>query len=138
MKLWFGYGSEHSANLVIIGQFEDAEAARKTQDLLNEATTISRADEDAGHLTRGSIQADFSKPLLDFVGRTNLAVFGYGDPEQLLYDYTVRREGDRLVITTEEYDTNAIMKILLHNGAKVEVYSAHDHGGPYGRPTNRG
>ena len=28
MKIWLGYGSEHSANLVIIGKFELAKEAR--------------------------------------------------------------------------------------------------------------
>jgi len=34
MKLWLGYGSEHSANLIMIGKFEDRETATKTRELI--------------------------------------------------------------------------------------------------------
>jgi hypothetical protein len=58
---------------------------------------------------------------------------GHNDPEQLLYEYSASRDDDKVVIKTEEYDINAFIKILLDGRAKVEVYSAHNHDGPYGR-----
>ncbi|TRC87672.1 hypothetical protein FJV80_13145 [Mesorhizobium sp. WSM4310] len=134
MKVWIGYGSEHSANLVIIGKFESAGAAKSTLDTLTEATNIALADEAAGRLKAGEVTKNFSKDQLEFYQRTNLAL----DPEQLLYEFHARVEGDRVVITTEESEINSLLKALLHGGAKIEVYSAHDHGGPYGRRTKTG
>lgn len=135
MKVWVGYGSENSANLVIIGKFESTQKADEALKLLEEATRIARADESAGRLTAGSMTSKFSHDMMDFFRRTNFASFAYGDPEQLLYDYRVAREPGKLVLTTEELEINAFMKLFIHFGAKVEVYSAHDHGGAYGRHT---
>ena len=47
MKVWIGYGSEHSANLVIIGKFASGKKANAALALLNEATRIAREDEAA-------------------------------------------------------------------------------------------
>ncbi|MDX3967702.1 MAG: DUF6375 family protein [Bradyrhizobium sp.] len=134
MKIWFGYGSEHSANLVIIGEFKGADDAQSSLDLLNRAVEVARSDEKAGRLNAGAVASKFTDAQMDLFRATELSL-NYGDPEQLLLDFDARREGKKVVITTEEQDINAFMKVLLHGGAKVEVYSAHAHGGPYGRRT---
>ncbi|WP_432284201.1 DUF6375 family protein [Aminobacter sp. BA135] len=134
MKLWNGYGSEHSANLVLIGTFENADKAEEAVKLLQDATDVARADEAAGRLNPGHVATRFSEGVLDLFKRTNLSL-EYGNPEELLYDFDARREGDQVVITTEEMGLNAFIKVLLHGGAKIELYSRHDHRGPYGRPT---
>ena len=36
MKIWHGYGSEHSMNLVMIGHFKSSEDAEKTQKLIDQ------------------------------------------------------------------------------------------------------
>ncbi|MCC7212451.1 MAG: hypothetical protein E3K40_11980 [Candidatus Brocadia sp.] len=38
MKIWYGYGSEHSMNLVMIGKFKNAEDAKKTKELIDQLT----------------------------------------------------------------------------------------------------
>jgi hypothetical protein len=134
MKVWLGYGSEHSANLVIIGKFEATNKAREALDLLNEARDIAQADEAAGHIKAGAVAKHFSDGIMDLFKRTNL-FFGYGDPEELLSDFSAKQDGDKIVITTNELEVNAFLKILINRSAKVEIYSAHDHGGPYGRQT---
>jgi len=35
MKIWPGFGSEHSANLVMIGRFENAKEASDTKDVID-------------------------------------------------------------------------------------------------------
>jgi hypothetical protein len=132
MKIWFGYGSEHSANLVMIGTFKDIGDAQEALDLLNEATEIARADEQDGLLDPSTVSKKFSPRQMAFFKQRNLPM-NYGDPEQLLYDFSARREGERVVVTTDEYDVQAMLKVLLHKGAKIEVYSAHDHPGQHGR-----
>ena len=39
MKLWYGYGSEHSMNLVMIGRFKDAVAAAQAKRVIDALTT---------------------------------------------------------------------------------------------------
>jgi hypothetical protein len=57
----------------------------------------------------------------------------YGDPETLLYEFDAKREGEKVVITTEEMEVGAFLKILVNRGARVQVYSAHDFPGEFGR-----
>jgi hypothetical protein len=132
MKLWIGYGSEHSANLVIIGEFADAKKATETLDLLNEAVRVARGDEAAGNIAAGSVKTSFSDAQLDLFKRTNLSL-GYGGPEQFLCDFSAKQDKNKIIITTEEDEVNSFLKILIHGSARIQVYSAHDHGGPYGR-----
>jgi hypothetical protein len=47
--------------------------------------------------------------------------------------FEAKRNGDKLVITTEELDIGAFTKVLINKGAKIEVDSAHEHGGAHGR-----
>lgn len=134
MKLWNGYGSEHSANMVLIGTFESSDKAEEAVKLLKDATDVARADEAAGRLVAGKPPTSFSDGMMELYKRTNLSL-NYGDPEELLYDYDAAREGDRVIITTDEMLLSAFVKVMIHGGAKIQVYSRHDHSGPYGRPT---
>ena len=48
MKIWFGYGSEHSANLVMVGEFIDAGGAEKAKQVINDLTSQVEKDSEAG------------------------------------------------------------------------------------------
>ncbi|MEU9397969.1 DUF6375 family protein, partial [Streptomyces sp. NPDC048324] len=41
MKVWYGYGTEHSMNLVMIGRFKDATAADRAHTVIKEFTKVS-------------------------------------------------------------------------------------------------
>ena len=45
--------------------------------------------------------------------------------QQLGYDAYVKLDGDKVVVTTDEADLSAFLKVLLEKGARVEVFSAH-------------
>ena len=45
---------------------------------------------------------------------------------QLLYDMRLEREENKIVISSDD-DLNALTSLLIHSGAKVEMFSAHDH-----------
>lgn len=133
MKVWIGFGSEHSANLVVIGKFESDAKAQQALDLLNEATAVARAEETAGRIKLGEPMRQIPDAILDLARHKNLSL-GYNDPQELVYDYRVLRDGDKVVIRTEEDGINAFIKVLLHFSGKIEVYSAHDFPeSPYGR-----
>ena len=36
MKIWKGFGSEHSANMVLIGHFKDVQSATETKNWIEE------------------------------------------------------------------------------------------------------
>lgn len=126
MKIWYSYGSEHSMNLVMIGSFKqvaDAEEAKRLIDELAEQVRkepMRSYDDDPN-------EARFSKEMLDFFKNTNLYSIGPPKLEQFNYDVHVERKANTLILTTDESEVSAFLKLLIERGAKVEVYSAHDY-----------
>ncbi len=138
MKIWFGYGSEHSSNLVIIGTFKTEDRAKEALRLINEATELAAAESSAGRVVAGEPpDRKLSDPVLDFLRKYSVGIMNR-DLEELLYEFHARANGDKVVITTDEDNVNGLIKILLHGGAKIEVYSAHSHQSAYGRQTYNG
>jgi hypothetical protein len=122
MKVWIGYGSEHSANLVMIGKFKDASSAEKAQDVIEQMKECMLA---SGVDLRDADR--YSDPIMELLKRVNFYDVRPGELEQFTYDFSCRRDGDRIVISTDESDVSAFLKILIDKGARVEVYSAHTY-----------
>lgn len=129
MKIWHQHGSEHSANLVMIGYFEDATEATKAKETIDALTEQVAKDQETGALVFGSPSERYGKEMLNLLGRLNVALIGPGELEQFAYEVNVKVEGKRLVVTTDELDIAAFLKVLFLRGARIELYSAHDHPG---------
>lgn len=127
MKIWYQHGSEHSANLVMIGHFEDATEAAKAKEIIDALTEQVAKDQESGTIVLGSPCDRYGKEMLDLLGRLNVASIGPAELEQFAYEVDVNVEGQSVVITTEELDIAAFLKVLFLRGARVEVYSAHDY-----------
>lgn len=127
MKIWYQHGSEHSANLVMIGHFEDATEATKAKEIIDALTKQVSEDQDKGALVLGSPAERYGDAMLNLLLRLNIASIGPRELEQFLYDVSVKVEGSKMILTTEEDDVSAFLKIMFHRGARIEVYSAHDH-----------
>lgn len=127
MKVWYGYGSEHSMNLVMIGRFKDAGDAVKAKQVIDQITEQVNADVEAGKMRIGMPTDRFTDGMLDLLGKVNVHIIGPAELEQFAYDVTVKVEGTQVVVTTEESDVAAFLKVLVDKGARVEVYSAHDY-----------
>lgn len=125
MKIWYQYGTEHSANLVMIGHFEDVTEAPKVKEIIDQLTNQVAQDQANGTLTIGSPTDRYSTEMLDLLGRLNLSI-GPQEVEQFAYDVSVKVEGNDVVLTTEELDISAFLKVMFLKGARIEVYSAHD------------
>ena len=134
MKIWCQYGSEHSANLVMIGHFEDAIEATKAKEIIDALTDQVARDQESGALVIGKPSGRYGKEMLDLLSKLNVASIGPAELEQFAYDVDVDVEGSDVVVTTEEIDVSAFLKVMFHCGARIEVYSAHYHPGTdYGR-----
>ncbi|MDH4100644.1 MAG: DUF6375 family protein [Nitrospirota bacterium] len=122
MRIWRGYGAEHSQNLVMIGQFKQQEDAEKTQKIIEQLSTgfSGKADLETPYYR-------FDDDVQALLRETNVYNLAPYELEQLVYDINVRIIGDKLVLTTEELDVSAFLKLMIENGAKVEIYSAHDY-----------
>lgn len=127
MKIWYQHGSEHSANLVMIGHFEDATEAMKAKEIIDAITKQVAEDQDKGTLVLGSPSERYGKEMLDLLGRLNVASIGPRELEQFAYEVSVKVEGSKIVLTTEEIEISAFLKVMFDRGARIEVYSAHNH-----------
>lgn len=122
MKIWQGYGSEHSSNLVMIGHFKSAGDAKKTKELI-EQLTEGLSDK----IDVGTSPDRFSPDVMDLLRETKCYSLSPPELEQFLYDANTRLEDDKIILTTEESDVSAFLKLMVTQGAKVEIYSAHDY-----------
>ena len=134
MKIWYQNGSEHSANLVMIGHFENVADATKAKEIIDALTEQVRADESSGRLIIGDPSERFSDAMLDLLGKLNIGSIGPSELEQFSYDINIKEQGNDLVLTTDELDISAFLKVMFQKGARVEVYSAHNYPEtPHGR-----
>lgn len=128
MKVWIGHGSEHSMNLVMIGRFQDAKRATAARKAIEQITKQVEADVDKGLIEIGERNTDrFTDSMLDLLKELNLYSLGPAELEQFAYDISVDLDDTTIVVTTDEVDVSGYLKILLDNGARVEVFSAHDY-----------
>lgn len=127
MKIWYQHGSEHSANLVMIGHFEDATDATEAKEIIDALTKQVAEDQSAGTLTLGRPSERYGNAMLDLLGKLNVMTIGPGELEQFAYEVSVELQGNDLVLTTEEFDISAFLKVMFLKGARIEVYSAHDY-----------
>jgi len=134
MKIWYQHGSEHSANLVMIGHFKDATEAIKAKEIIDAITKQVEEDRDAGTLVPGSPSDLYGTEMLNLLARLNVASIGPRDLGQFAQDAAVTIHDEKIVITTDETDIAAYLNVMIQRGARVEVFSAHDHPGTgYGR-----
>ena len=133
MKIWHQYGSEHSANLVMIGKFKSVSEATKAKEIIDNLTRQVNEDVDKGTIVVGSPRERYGEEMLDLMWKLNVHSIGPGELEQFAYDFNVDVENDSVIVTTEEIDISAFLKVLFDQGACIQVYSAHhypdtDHG----------
>lgn len=125
MKIWYGYGSEHSANLVMIGHFEDASKAAESKNILDLLADQVREDEKKGLIKFGGNSDHYTDRMLELLGEVKIYSINPLEVEHFAYDYNIKVEDKDLIITTEELDISALFKVLIDKGARVEIYSAH-------------
>lgn len=125
MKIWYQHGSEHSANLVMIGHFETAADATKAKEIIDALTKQVDEDQRNGTLTLGSPSRRYGTEMLDLLGRLNVACIAPQEIEQFAYEVSIEVTGSDLVLTTEEFDISAFLKVVFEKGARIEIYSAH-------------
>ena len=127
MKVWDGYGSEHSMNLVLIGKFKealDAEKAKKAIDALMQRV----AHEDAeSHFPMQPQDLRYSDEMMKLLSKLALHILSPEDIEQLRFDHDVKLHDNQITVETDEADVSVFLKIFVEGGAKVEVFSWHDY-----------
>jgi hypothetical protein len=131
MKTWNSHGSEHSANLVMIGSFKDAasaEEAKEAIDLITDYMTSENTDQSAPD--------SFPDGLLDLLQKVRFHSLSPGEIDQFKMDISSELKDEQIVITTDEPDVSAFLKLMVDKGARVEVFSAHVYPDANGRDTS--
>lgn len=124
MKFWNSYGSEHSNNLVIIGHFKTSAEADEAHDAIEQ---IKKHLSDTNECYDDGRR--FSKPLRDLLMTLEVHTLVPREIDQFNYDARAKLKDDQIVVTTDESDFSAFLKILIEFDARVEVYSAHTYPG---------
>lgn len=127
MKIWRGYGSEHSSNLVMIGRFKTVAGAAEAKRIIDRLTEQIRADVKAGLMDETDTPQRFTDHIMELFKEVETYIVAPAELSQFNYEFSVEVQGDTLVLTTEEYDISAFLKILVNGGARVEVFSRHDY-----------
>lgn len=128
MKIWKGFASEHSSNLVMIGRFRTAEGARSAERLLKELSELATEEASREREQTPSSALRFSGAMSDFLERHRIYSLVPREQDELAYDFSVKLKGADLVVRTEEIDVMALLKVLIDRDARIEIYSAHAYG----------
>ena len=127
MKIWNGYGSEHSMNLVMIGTFREVSDAEEAKQLIDDLTEQVRKEPNIYDEKNSPLESRFSDDMLNFFRTSKLSTIGPAELEQFAYDVSVDQEDKKVVLRTDKSEVSAFMKLLIEKGARVEVYSAHEY-----------
>jgi len=117
MKVWKAFSGDHSAKLRIIGTFKTAQDAKEAVAIFNELLAVENKGK------RGNLY--FSDELMEVFSERNFSWFSEHDPEQLDLYYELKPEGNKIIVETDEVEVQALLKVLLHKAARIELYSRH-------------
>ncbi|MBK8972113.1 MAG: hypothetical protein IPM37_12330 [Hahellaceae bacterium] len=125
MKVWQSYGSEHSANLVMIGRFKEESEAGEVKELLDFlfAKLPDLVDFDVN-------EDRYNSEAAKLLQSKNIYYLSPTELIQFRYEISYTQSGNEIRFTTDEDDVSGLLKLMLHNGAKLEVFSAHNYPEP--------
>lgn len=123
MKIWTGYGSEHSANLVMLGKFKTAEDATS---FLAELEKLERLIQEDG--SGDDVYRAFPEKIMDavFNGRIRFCNdFAPKDLEDFRMELHRQQRADDQTIVEFKSDVTGwagLIKMMVNAGARVEVF----------------
>lgn len=127
MKIWEGYGSEHSANLIMIGKFKEVKDAEEALQKIEKLKGQVEKENQSGSIVIGGTTDRYSDEMLRLFNELKIHSLGPSELEQLAFDVSIEQREKELILTTDEVDVAAFFKILILEGAKVEMFSRHDY-----------
>ena len=127
MKIWTGFGSEHSANLVMIGRFKEASKAKQVKEMIDRLTEQAMNEDEMPRYDAAFRHRRYSEPMSKLLDEFHIYSVGPTELEQLQYDVSHEVKDNAIIFKTDEIEISAFMKILIDKGAHIEIYSAHDY-----------
>jgi hypothetical protein len=127
MKLWTSYGSEHSANLVLIGHFKDAIAAEEAKAAIEEAMDVFQKEEWQPDAER------YSDKAIALLKKLKIYSVSPSELSQFHGSFHIDQKSEKIIITSDD-ELIPFLKFMIDLGARVEMYSGHTFpDGEYGR-----
>lgn len=127
MKIWHGYGSDHSSALVMIGRFKTLADARKAHEMLGQLTECATEDLNSGVIDYHGVNDDFSEATKEKMRDLKLFSLSPADIADLaLLDARIEQNGTEIRIRSDDVDIGGFVKLMVAAGAAVEVFSAHE------------
>jgi len=117
-------------NLVMIGRFKDVKDADRAARMIEDLQGLVRQEVDSGAISLGGESRRFSDAARAKLMELKVWDLGPEELEQFAYELHVQPVGTEIRLTTEESGISGFLKVLLHAGAKIEVFSAHDYPTP--------
>lgn len=120
MRVWKEFGSSHSGNVTIIGEFDTAEKAKTAFPLIEDFVRASW--EDRYPDVRGFIETWTAKdPNIPYIGlsEADYEIGADNDPD-------VAQHGNQIVVThLRSTNVSGIVKLLFHKGMSEIRISGH-------------
>ena len=134
MKVWFEYGSEHSSNLVMIGHFREVRDATRILEVLDQIREQVELDERDDLIGVWGHTERYPERTRKLLNEFRINTLTPTELEQFCFEFHADVDEDKVVITTNEYEVSAYLKVMVESGARVEVYSADNFpNSDYGR-----
>ena len=123
MKIWTGYGSEHSANLVMLGKFKTPEDATN---FLKELEKLERLIQEDN--SRDDVFRKFPEKILDEICSGRIRFCNDFAPKDL-NDFRMdlqryQRDDDQTIVEFKSDETGwaGLIKMMLNAGARIELF----------------
>jgi hypothetical protein len=127
MKIWTGYSSEHSMNLVLIGKFKQVKDAETIADVIKKLGEQATKDDAYAIAHAPPEDQRFSDGMMALIRQFQLYTLAPEELGQFNFEHSVEQDGDTIKLSTDEADVSAFIKLFVESGARVEVYSAHHY-----------
>ena len=125
MKIWYGFGSEHSANLIMIGHFATPEDAQAAALALERLSSIVEDNFEHDRFDTNPMSVFDNQVVRDILSELKIYDLSPEDVENFTRGHIVERQGKQVLVQTEEWDVTGFMKVMVERRARVEVYSGH-------------
>ncbi len=109
MKIWKGFGSEHSSNLVMIGHFKTVAGASEAKRIIERLRDQVYADVKAGLMSESDPPQRFTEHIMELFKEVETYIVAPAELSQFNYEFSVQQHGDSIVLTTEEYEVSAFL-----------------------------
>jgi hypothetical protein len=128
VKIWRGYASDHSANIVMIGEFKTEEDAERVYELINTLSENASSDSAEGILEYWDRNEQYSEETERRLRKLKLHNLSPADISDFAFlNTSIDRSGAVLRFRTDDVEIGGFVKLMVARGARVQVYSADDY-----------